>query len=361
MASLISKSLSTMSDESRSLGVADTNVFESQNRRGNVLIRTHSRPGEAARKLEDVDKLDVNSLREGQFNNVVLPCGFRWRGTSNLQPSGVGASNCGKRRRTKIEIGPMQKRARKWKHVTTMDNAMTRDESSGSVSNSAKGGDSSEGLETTGVDRIATASAHIDEMRVSAAAEEIQLSNRIEHEVSELLERASAGAYKHQSPGLSSTYHRNIAARVRLNLSTFPLVCGWYVVVKMLCTSSMLHTRRKQCATNCDPLSESSVTGAPYLNTQCSTNATATSYAAMRFRGTTFVSFVQRSEITSINMKPRELFGNGPKMSMATESSGAVAGKSFISLAFLRRRSRFLAHGVHSRTVALMLAAICGQ
>ena len=79
----------------------------------------------------------------------------------------------------------------------------------------------------------------------------------------------------------------------------------------------------------------------------------------MRFRGTTCASLVKRSEITSINIKPRELFGNGPKMSMATESSGAVAGKSFISLAW--RRSRFLAHGVHSRTVALMSAAICGQ
>ena len=65
--------------------------------------------------------------------------------------------------------------------------------------------------------------------------------------------------------------------------------------------------------------------------------------------------------IKSINMKPRELFGNGPKMSMATESSGADAGKSFISLAFLRRLSLFLAQGVHFRIVALMSAAICGQ
>ena len=76
MASLISKSVSTMSDESRSFGFEDTNVVESQNRRGNVLIGTHNRPGDAARKLEDVDKLDLNSLREGQFNNFVLLCGF---------------------------------------------------------------------------------------------------------------------------------------------------------------------------------------------------------------------------------------------------------------------------------------------
>ena len=65
MGGLISKSLSTMSDESRSLGFADTNVVESQNQRGNVLIGTHNRPGEAAQKLEDVDKLDLSSLREG--------------------------------------------------------------------------------------------------------------------------------------------------------------------------------------------------------------------------------------------------------------------------------------------------------
>ena len=84
----------------------------------------------------------------------------------------------------------MQKRARKRRAVTTMDNAMTRDESGGSVSKSAKGGDSSEGVETPGVDRSATASAHIDEMRVSAAAKEVRLSNRVEHDVSELLERA---------------------------------------------------------------------------------------------------------------------------------------------------------------------------
>ena len=84
MGGLISKSLTTMSDESRSLGFADTNVVESENRRGNVLIGTHNRAGEAARKLEDVDKLDLSSLREGYFNHVVLPCGFRSRGTSTL-------------------------------------------------------------------------------------------------------------------------------------------------------------------------------------------------------------------------------------------------------------------------------------
>ena len=120
----------------------------------------------------------------------------------------------------------------------------------------------------------------------------------------------------------------------------------------------MLHTRRKKCVTNCDYLSESSVAGASYLNTQCSTNATATSYAVIRFRGTTCVNLLKRSEITSVNMNPRELFGSGPMMSMANELSGAVAGKSFISLAFLRRRSLFLAHGVHSRTVALMSDAL---
>lgn len=42
--------------------------------------------------------------------------------------------------------------------------------------------------------------------------------------------------------------------RVRLNPSTCPFVCGWYVMVKMLWTWIMLHNSLKKCATNFDLL-----------------------------------------------------------------------------------------------------------
>ncbi len=48
---------------------------------------------------------------------------------------------------------------------------------------------------------------------------------------------------------------------------------------------------------------------------------------------------------------PRGAFIDSPKISMATNSSGLHAGKSFMSLEFRQRRTRFLAQLVHFNNV----------
>lgn len=68
-----------------------------------------------------------------------------------------------------------------------------------------------------------------------------------------------------------------MAVREWLNLSTCPFDGGRYVVVRDLVMCTSCHTRGKNWATNWEPLEDSRVRGGPYLNTQFSMNATASS------------------------------------------------------------------------------------
>lgn len=60
-----------------------------------------------------------------------------------------------------------------------------------------------------------------------------------------------------------------MAVSVRLKWLNRPFHWGWYVVVKRLVTPRILRTLSKKCATNFGPLSDNSVSGVPYVNTQC--------------------------------------------------------------------------------------------
>lgn len=189
MASMISKSLSLMSSECRSLGFSDTNVVESQNRRGNVLVGTHNRPGEAALKLWDVDKLDVNRVQEGFYNNIAIPVGVRARNDSILKPSGGAKLAFGKRKRSKSRLGPTMNRNRRRKEAVSNDSDICN---AGGADNLKPGAhDEDESIAGKGKQvrsEKTPAPAHIEDMRVSAETEEIRLSNRVDHRISELLE-----------------------------------------------------------------------------------------------------------------------------------------------------------------------------
>lgn len=57
--------------------------------------------------------------------------------------------------------------------------------------------------------------------------------------------------YKSQSRGWTRTYVRSSAKIVRLYQSTFSLICGWYVVVKLLFIDMSLHNTRMYSFSSC--------------------------------------------------------------------------------------------------------------
>ena len=65
-----------------------------------------------------------------------------------------------------------------------------------------------------------------------------------------------------QSNGLFLAHVANIDSIVLLNLSTSPSLCGWYGVVRVLCTCRILHSLCSSCDSNCHPWSEWSCSGA---------------------------------------------------------------------------------------------------
>ena len=81
----------------------------------------------------------------------------------------------------------------------------------------------------------------------------------------------------------------------------------------------------------------------------------------MRLRGTVFVNFENRSEITRRNRFPCVVRAKGPSMSIATNSSGRVEGKSLGNDECLRKLMRSLAHDGQARTHAYTSKDIDGQ
>ena len=79
------------------------------------------------------------------------------------------------------------------------------------------------------------------------------------------------------------------------------------------------------------------------------------------FNGTICVNFVNLSVITRIKRLPALDGGSGPSKSIAIDSSGLVAGNSFIGFDFLSSRIRFFAQSVQLRTVIIISLAIDGQ
>ena len=100
--------------------------------------------------------------------------------------------------------------------------------------------------------------------------------------------------------GRASTQSASFAARmavfkVRWNLSTKPLACGWYAVVLMLCTPNRLSACCQRLLVNCRPRSVVTCAGTPKLAIQWVRKARAHVSARMSWRGTATGHLVKRS------------------------------------------------------------------
>lgn len=78
------------------------------------------------------------------------------------------------------------------------------------------------------------------------------------------------------------------------------------------------------------PLSDRTVLGTPYLNTQCSVKTTDTTYEFMRCRWTTWVSFNNRSNMTKEYWKYVVVLVRELRRSREIHSKGRVDGNSRI-------------------------------
>jgi hypothetical protein len=100
-------------------------------------------------------------------------------------------------------------------------------------------------------------------------------------------------------------------------------------VVKFFLIPNSAQIAKKNFAVNCGPLSVNKDKGGPYEYTQWSQKARATDRAVTVLRGTVFVTFENLSEITRRKRLPCLVLGEGPRMSIATDSRGPLAGNSF--------------------------------
>lgn len=85
------------------------------------------------------------------------------------------------------------------------------------------------------------------------------------------------------------------------------------------------HTRLKNSAANCDPLSASTVAVLPYLKTQCGVNASKMLLSVIDFSGIAYVRCVNLSFTSRRKRFAAAVLGRGPKMSIATESNEFLA------------------------------------
>ena len=112
MEPMISKALSKMSTETRTLAFTDTNAVESHNRRTNLLVGTHRAPLELVKDLAKLDANDLALLQNGEFEHLAAPRRYRqYRSDSTLRPS-TDRTTGTVRRRSSSGVGPVPRRTR---------------------------------------------------------------------------------------------------------------------------------------------------------------------------------------------------------------------------------------------------------
>ena len=102
------------------------------------------------------------------------------------------------------------------------------------------------------------------------------------------------------------------------NLSTSPLLCGWYAVVMICCMPRVLQRHFHTAPENCDPRSVVMVPGTPKRATQCAVKLSAQFSAVMSERGTASGHLVVRSTMVSKYLLPLAATGRGPTISTWT-------------------------------------------
>jgi len=125
----------------------------------------------------------------------------------------------------------------------------------------------------------------------------------------------------------SSNYVRNLPTMVQLYRSTWPFVCGWYVVEYRLEIPRSEKTPWKNVERNWGPLSDNTVAGGPYAATQWSKKAAAMVYASIHWRGMARVILEKRSTMTNRCSFPAAVRGRWPSRSIHRSVSGSVGGK----------------------------------
>ena len=148
---------------------------------------------------------------------------------------------------------------------------------------------------------------------------------------------------------------------VRLYLSTLPLVCGWYAMVRTVSVPRTFITAMKKFDTNWGPWSDRIRSGGPQQATQASIMADATEIAIMRRRVTHLVNFEKRSVMTRMKRLPALVAGIGPKISTDRSVNGSVAGKRVNGDVCRRSDSRVWAQVVHFVIVLYISVTMDGQ
>lgn len=96
---------------------------------------------------------------------------------------------------------------------------------------------------------------------------------------------------------------------------------------------------------NCGPLSDRMFLGAPHLS-QCEANNLAISSPTARLSATTWISFVNRSAISRINLLLTFVFGNGLNRSTGMDSKAFIAAmKNIACLRRIRRNRLWVTRG----------------
>ena len=101
-------SFNSLSVFSRALSLETTNVCESQNARGNRFCDTHLKVREAARRLEELDRIGMDEVLTRHCREGSVPSSKKFRPSSSIysitRPSGSGA------RKNKEQGHKMQKK-----------------------------------------------------------------------------------------------------------------------------------------------------------------------------------------------------------------------------------------------------------